>query len=275
MMDYEMFKKEVEKLSGINLSFYKEKQMKRRIEALIKKNNYPSFDQYIVAIKENKQLYNEFINYLTINVSEFYRNPDQWEILLKDVFPVLLQKSQELKIWSSACSTGDEPYTLAMVLNRLVPLKNIKIIATDIDDEAIRKAKAGKYIAKSLESLPEDFKTKHFIQNSDSTYSVSEEIKNCVEFRKMNLLKDSYPKEMDLIVCRNVLIYFTDEAKDMIYQKFSDSLRKGGMLFVGSTEQIIVPKKYSLKTFKTFYYEKEVALQIETTAGIPAAVSGS
>ena len=255
-MDYEGFKTEVYKLTDINLSFYKEKQMKRRIDSLIKKNGYELYVDYIKVLETNLILYNEFINYLTINVSEFYRNPEQWEVLKKDILPMLLKNSGNLKIWSAACSTGDEPYTLVMVLNEHIPLKDIRVIATDIDKEALRKAKAGAYTEKSLEKLPKAYLDKYF-RKDGSVYTVRDEVRNQVEFMQHNMLKEAYPSGCDLIVCRNVLIYFTEEAKMNIYPQFNKALRKGGVLFVGSTEQIIMSNKYHFSPLKTFFYIKD------------------
>ncbi len=256
MMDYESFKEQIYKMTGINLSCYKEKQMKRRIDSLISKNSYPGYESYVNAIKTNRALYDEFINYLTINVSEFFRNPEQWEVLEKEVLPILLKKSNSLKIWSSACSTGDEPYTLVMVLSKFIPMREIKILATDIDKGAIEKAKRGVYTEKSIENLPKEFLKNHFTKDGDS-YRIKDEIKRCVEFKQLNLLKDEYPQNCDLIVCRNVLIYFTEEAKEGIYHKFNKALKNNGILFVGSTEQIILSNKYNFRSVKTFFYTKE------------------
>lgn len=147
-MDYEKFKDEVNEITHIDLDGYKEGQMKRRINALIVKRGYIGYADYVDALKIDKNLLNEFINYLTINVSEFYRNPEQWEILEKEIMPMLLKESSDLKVWSSACSTGDEPYTLAMVMSKCMPLNRVKIIASDIDEGAIAKAKAGIYSEK-------------------------------------------------------------------------------------------------------------------------------
>lgn len=259
-MDYTGFKNEILNLTGINLNYYKEKQMKRRIDSLIKKNNFEFYEDYVKAIKVNKVLFNEFINYLTINVSEFYRNPEQWEVLEKEIFPVILKRTRIPKIWSSACSTGDEPYTLVMVLNKFLPLSNIKILASDIDKKAIEKAVAGIYSGKSIEKLPSEYLEKYFVKSGDN-YAIKDDVKKCVEFRKHNLLKDEYPSGCDLIVCRNVLIYFTEEAKDIIYRKFNHSLKKDGILFVGSTEQIIMAAKYALTPVKTFFYIKTGEIQ--------------
>ena len=207
----------------------------------------------------NRELYDSFINYLTINVSEFYRNPKQWELLAKEILPQLskVKNISDLKIWSSACSTGDEPYTVVMILNEFIPLNKIKVLATDIDLDAINKAKQGIYPARSIKDLPQKYLDKHFKKIDDSNYQVSQEVRNCVDFRQLNLLSDTYPANVDIIICRNVLIYFTEEAKDMVFKKFSQSLAKDGILFIGSTEQIINYQMYNLKPIGTFFYRKQ------------------
>ena len=159
-------------------------------------------------------------------------------------------------IWSAACSTGDEPYSLVMALSRHLPLSDIKIIATDIDKQVLAAAKMGLYNEKSIAAVPDDLKKKYFTQVG-SSYQISEEIKQRVEFREHNLLRDPYPTGCHLIVCRNVVIYFTDEAKDEIYAKFNQSLVPGGMLFIGSTEQIINYKDLGFVRNKSFFFEKE------------------
>ncbi|MFZ5354190.1 MAG: CheR family methyltransferase [Bacillota bacterium] len=253
--DYNGFKAKVLKLTGIDLSSYKERQMRRRIDSLIKRNNYDDYDDYFKALTQNTKLYDEFINYLTINVSEFYRNPNQWEIIEKNIMPEILKHNKKPKIWSAACSTGEEPYSLVMMMSRFMDLSNIKIIATDIDDGAVEKAKRGLYIPKSLINLPKDFIT-NFFEREGENYRISDKVKRCVEFRHHNLLNDKYIDNCDLIVCRNVMIYFTEEAKADMYNKFRESLTPTGVLFVGSTEQIILPQRYKLEPIKTFFYKK-------------------
>lgn len=256
MDKYEIFKKEVEKLIGINLNLYKERQMKRRITSLLTRNNFKDFDDYLIGLKNNKNLLNEFINYLTINVSEFYRNPNQWKILEEYILPNFINKwDNPPKVWSSACSTGEEPYSLVMLLSKFFDLKDINVLATDIDLEAINKAKIGIYNEKSLENLPEEFKIKYFTSLKNA-YKIKDEIKQCVTFKKIDLLKDSFTKNVDLITCRNVMIYFTEDGKELLYKKFYNSLSDEGILFVGSTEQIILPNKYNFKPVKTFFYKK-------------------
>lgn len=253
---YELFKEKVFQLTKINLSAYKERQMKRRIDSLITKHKITSYTEYVEVLKRDKVMFDEFVNYLTINVSEFYRNPEQWQLLEKEILPGLLAKSSNLKVWSAACSTGDEPYSLVMLLSKFMPLNRIKIMATDIDKQVLEKAHMGIYNVKSLKGLPNEFLKKYFTEINSTTYQISDSIKACVEFKEHNLLKDPYPTGVDLIVCRNVLIYFTEEAKDEIYVKFNQALRQDGMLFVGSTEQIIQPMNIGFQSFKSFFYKK-------------------
>ncbi len=257
MLDnYEKFKKDIYALTKIDLNAYKEKQMRRRIDTLIGKNKIDSYDKYVALIKSDNAKFEQFVNFLTINVSEFYRNPDQWKILDEEVFPKLISSfGKRLTVWSAACSTGDEPYSLVMALSRHLPLSNIHIIATDIDKQVLAAAKIGLYNEKSIAGVPDDFKSR-YLKKLGGSYQIADEIKQRVEFREHNLLRDPYPAGCHLIVCRNVVIYFTDEAKDEIYGKFYQSLVPGGTLFIGSTEQIMNYKELGFTRNKSFFFEK-------------------
>ena len=256
MDNYEQFKKDVFQLTKIDLNAYKERQMKRRIDALIANHNISTYSDYVKVLKTDKERFDEFVNYLTINVSEFYRNPELWKVMEKEIVPVILEKSKTPKIWSAACSTGDEPYSLVMLLNQFLPLSQIHIIATDIDKQVLDKARMGLYNDKSLKGLPPAFLKKYFTQVNEHNYQINADVKKCVEFKEHNLLKDAYPSNCDLIVCRNVLIYFTEEAKDEVFQKFQRSLKLGGVLFIGSTEQIMKYREMGYLRKSSFFYER-------------------
>ncbi|GAA0458918.1 protein-glutamate O-methyltransferase CheR [Alkalibacillus silvisoli] len=254
--DYIAFVEQVNKRTGIDLSLYKEKQMKRRLTTLRDKRGFNHFHDYFKAMIENEQLYYEFLDRMTINVSEFYRNSTRWETFRVKILPNLMKGKQSLKVWSAACSTGEEPYTIAMILSDYFPLDQITVHATDIDEQALNRAKEAVYPERSLKEVPEDKKRKFFTKKGNY-YVLSEEIKQCVQFSKHNLLAKSYKTSYDLIVCRNVLIYFTEEAKSQVYEWFSQSLVTGGVLFVGSTEQIFNPQTFNLEVAETFFYEKQ------------------
>ena len=255
--DYEWFKKAVYDLTKIDLNSYKEKQMKRRIDTLIGKYDVKGYDGFAELIKKDREALDSFVSYLTINVSEFFRNADQWNLMDKEMVPELMSKfGKNLKIWSAACSTGDEPYTIVMMLSKHMPLNQISVLATDLDAVVLAKAKAGIYDKKEVAGVPAEFKTKYFEETADGKMKVSDEIKSRVTFKQADLLRDPYPKDCHLLVCRNVLIYFTEEAKDEIFRKYYDSLAPGGILFIGSTEQIINYKEMGYVRKNSIYYER-------------------
>ncbi|MFD1777327.1 CheR family methyltransferase [Fredinandcohnia salidurans] len=254
--DYITFIQQIKRKTGIDLRLYKEAQMLRRLTSLYEKRGFVSFVDYYKGLEKDNELFHEFLDRMTINVSEFYRNAKRWEILEKKILPKLIEKNRNLKVWSAACSAGEEPYTLAMILSKFLPLQKITILATDIDENILARAKLGVYSERALQELPNDMKN-HFFSQKDTYYHIKPEIKKTVTFRKQNLLADPFDADFDLIVCRNVLIYFTEEAKDMVYKKFSNALKSNGILFVGSTEQIFNPGSYNLETEDTFFYRKK------------------
>jgi len=254
--DYELFKTKVLSLTGINLSCYKEKQMKRRIDALISKYKVTDYQSFVDILKKDRIIFEEFVSYLTINVSEFFRNKEQWDYMEKEVLPELIQNfGKNLRIWSAACSTGDEPYSLVMTLSKYIPLNQITIYATDLDKQILEKAKNGIYGEKSIAGVPQDLKQKYF-EKIGSAYQIKKEIKDRVIFEEQNLLSNEYPNNFHLIVCRNVLIYFTEDAKNEVFAKFAQSLKKGGVLFIGSTEQIVDYKNLDFERKNSFFYQK-------------------
>jgi chemotaxis protein methyltransferase CheR len=255
--DYGQFIRSVKISTGIDLSQYKETQMKRRLTTLRNKRGFDTFAEYYQAIMKDRALMNEFLDRLTINVSEFWRNPNRWEVLEKKLLPELIrQRGPRLKCWSAACSTGEEPYTLAMILAELGVLAQCQIIASDIDEGALDKAKQGVYPEQSVRDVPPHYLATYFTAEGGS-YAVSSTLKKAVRFEKKNLLADPFDTEFDLIICRNVIIYFTEEAKLELYRKFSRSLRPGGLLFVGSTEQIFSPGNFQLEQADLFFYRKK------------------
>lgn len=255
LSDYTKFIANVKQKTGIDLSLYKEAQMKRRLTSLYEKRGCESFTEYFELIRNDPSRMDEFLDRMTINVSEFYRNFQRWEILDRKIIPQLLGQSKKLKCWSAACSTGEEPYSMAMVLANHIPLRDLTISATDLDASVLEKAKVGLYAERSLKEVPLPIKQKYFTQEGQF-FQVKDDVKRTVIFKQHNLLEDPYGQGFNLIVCRNVMIYFTEEAKHQIYTNFAKALEPGGILFVGSTEQIFSPEKYGLVSEDTFFYKK-------------------
>ncbi len=253
--DFSQFIVRIKKKTDIDLSQYKEAQMKRRLTTLRMKHGFSTFDEYWKALDGSRSLLNEFLDRMTINVSEFYRNPSRWEVLQKRFLPEMLKGSGRIKIWSAACSTGEEPYTLAMILSELGAQQRASLLATDLDINVLNKAKEGVYLERSIRDVPASCK-KAFFKQQDGAYVISDELKQHIQFKQQNLLHDTFDSSFDLIVCRNVMIYFTEEAKHLLYHKFAKALKPGGLLFVGSTEQIFSPAQYGFEAADTFFYRR-------------------
>ncbi len=254
--DFALFVKKVKDLTAIDLAQYKEAQMKRRLATLRDKKGFASFAHYFKAIQADKAMMAEFLDRMTINVSEFWRNPNRWSVLESKFIPELASRTNRLKCWSAACSTGEEPYTLAMILDNLHLLGKSQIIASDLDNNALARAQEGLYPDRSIKDVPPAYFKKYFTPD-ETLFRVSPVLKRGIKFERKNLLHDPYEEGFDLIICRNVMIYFTEEAKRDMYHRFAQALKPNGILFVGSTEQIFSPSQYGLESADTFFYQRK------------------
>lgn len=255
-MDLEYFEEWVLKDFGINLKAYKQNQLQRRLLSLMSRVGVNSVEEYISLLKRDQAQRKKFLDFITINVTEFFRNPEIFDDLEKKVKEELFKNgSRPLKIWSAACSIGAEPYSLAIIMNEIAPNMKHKIIATDIDATILNRAKMGEYSTTEIKNVKDVRFKKYFTQQGDK-YIINQNIKNMVTFKKHDLILDSYEKDFDLIVCRNVVIYFNQDIKDKIYNKFSTSLKKQGLLFVGATESIYNYREYGFEKASTFIYRK-------------------
>lgn len=254
--DFMLFIQKVKSLASIDLSLYKETQMKRRLTAFRDKKGFKTFIEFYRAMAKDPDLLDEFLDRMTINVSEFWRNSRRWEVLRDQFLQDWVKKNPRLKCWSAACSTGEEPYTLAMILHRLGVLRTSSILATDLDEKVLEAAKRGVYHERSVREVPESYLRQYLKKTENNEWQIAEELRSSVRFARHNLLADRFDTGFDLIICRNVTIYFTDEAKTALYHKFAQSLKPGGILFVGSTEQIFSPGQYGFESADTFFYRR-------------------
>ena len=253
-MDLIYFQQWVLKEYNIDLSAYKSNQLHRRILSLMSRVEVNSVEEYIKLLKKDPAQKQKFLDFITINVTEFFRNPEIFDELTKKIISELPYNAG-LKIWSAACSIGAEPYSLAMIMDNLSPRAKHKIVATDIDSTILQKAKNGEYVYSEVKNVPKQFMDKYFVTNGDK-YCINQKIKKMVEFKKHDLILDNFEGNFDLVVCRNVVIYFNGDAKDKIYKKIGESLKKGGLLFVGATESIYNYKEYGFEKTSTFIYKK-------------------
>lgn len=269
-MNYQDFIIYFKKKTKIDLNLYKEAQMKRRLETFIAaeigKVDYAAF---IERLNKDSELFGKLKDRITINVTEFYRNPKIWENIKDKVIPELVKDKKTITIWSAACSSGEEPYSLAMLLNEHFKNVNWKILATDLDETILNKASRGIYGDYQISSLDASLKTKYFKQvdssiakpgdgfvSGENIYEISKDLKKKITFKQHNLLADEFPKDVDLILCRNVVIYFTEESKAELYVKFYNSLRKDGMIVIGNTEHITNYSKIGFEKFGDWIFKK-------------------
>lgn len=253
--EFEWFVKEVEKRFGLNLSSYKPQRVKRRTELLLRKYNV-DYREYMNMLTKDKKYLDEFMDKMTINVTEFFRNPEKWWELRDEIIPLISENSLRMKFWSAGCSSGEEPYSLAILVHELNLSYKTRILATDIDIGVLRRAQEGVYEERAFVSTPKEYLEKYFEKLPDGRYRIKDSVKKIVEFKRHDLLKDPFEKNFDLIVCRNVVIYFEPEAKNELYRKFAESLKPGGFLFVGNTERIFNYKELGFEIYKPFIYRK-------------------
>lgn len=255
--NYQYFIKEFKQITKIDLSKYKEDQMLRRLENFLTNRGFKDFLELSKEIRTNAVLVEEIKSYITINFTEFLRNERMWDDFYKIAVPEISRNKRKVKIWSAACSSGEEPYTIAILMNEHYPHLDVEIIATDIDTTILEKAKKGLYKKTDIKAFDPKTLQKYFKEVDSSHIQVKDEIKKKIRFEKHNLLEDPYPVQADIIVCRNVLIYFKEESKQDIYKRFTASLLPGGILFIGATEQIFKPEQYNLKILRSFFYQKK------------------
>jgi chemotaxis protein methyltransferase CheR len=253
---FEMIRRILKNLNGFNLDSYKDKCIKRRISIRIRATNCKTAEAYCELLLNNEAELDLLLKVLTIHVSHFYRNPPTFEKLKREIFPSLFSRCKregrdDLKLWSVGCASGEEPYTLALILkdNFSADMQgiNVSILATDVDAATLEVAKQAAYHADRLAEVPDSIKTRYFEQGG-AKYQLMPEITKLVTFRQGDLSNiTSYPKS-DLILCRNVLIYFERSQQEKILNGFADALSSGGVLVLGKSETLVGETRQRFRT---------------------------
>jgi len=237
-----------------DLSAYHPQQLQRLITAFMQRNDFPNLDALISALLSNPKLRQNLLDNLGINITQFFRDPQIWDILAKEILPNLLKEFKSLRIWSAGCSIGKEPYSLAALVYHLAPQGAHIIIATDIDETALNYAKRGEYPADDMKEIPPIYRPLFTVQNG--LIVIPPTLRKFVRFYRLNLLSDPYPQGIHLLVCRNLLIYFRPEVKPRIFHGFAQSLLKGGVLFLGASEVLLNPSAYGFEPLQFGFYRR-------------------
>jgi len=237
VVGYERMSRDVLNLLGIDLSQYKPAQVWRRVNGFAAARGFSGPDALVAKARTDATLKQALLDMLTINVSEFFRNQEAWVALVEQFLKPMLTKQLSVRIWSAGCSLGYEPFTLAMLAREIAPATTVRILATDLDDTILSRARKANYTEQQMAGVS-DARRARFFRRAEANWEVKPELQALVSWRKHDLLKDPYEKPFDLICCRNVVIYFTETAKTELYKRFCDALRPGGVLFLGATESI-------------------------------------
>lgn len=213
--------------------------------------NYTDYLNFVFSDKSGKETVT-LVNKLTTNHTYFLREPQHFEFMQKVFLPYIEKtvKDHDVRIWCAASSSGEEPYTIAMIIDDYFGSRkagwDLRILATDISTNVLQKAKNAVYPAESIKNVPQRWREKYFIKNSDGTYTITDRIKREVIFKQFNLMDDIvYKKPFDLIFCRNVMIYFDAPTKDALVERFYDASKKGAYLFIGLAETISKSSRYT------------------------------
>ena len=216
-------------------------RLARRIRAL-KLNDFKAYLAYLDTHKD--QEFDAFINAITTNLTSFFREVHHFEFIKSELIPNLIKANKDTKrvrIWSAGCSTGEEPYSLAMTLNNAFPSNwDVKILATDLDSNVLEKAQKGVYTAANVNGLDATHLKRWFLKSKDGEhYKVKDTLRERISFKRLNLLQD-WPMKgpFDLILCRNVVIYFDKETKDHLFKRYANILSDHGYLFLGHSESM-------------------------------------
>lgn len=254
--DFIKISAEIYKICGINLTDTKKPLLEGRIRKRARQLGYESFDSYMKYLFNGNGFKDELIpliDVVTTNKTDFFREPVHFEYLEQNALPLLMEqnagpyKIKNINVWSAGCSTGEEPYTLAIVLSEYFekhPDYSFAIYASDISTNVLKAANLGIYEHERIEMMSEALRKKYLLRSKDpekQLIRISREIRSLVRFSRINLMDEQYKlhENMDVVFCRNVLIYFDKKTQEKVIRNLANKLNKGGYLFLGHSETIM------------------------------------
>jgi two-component system CheB/CheR fusion protein len=230
---------------GFDFTGYKHSTLMRRVTKQMQYLNIESFANYQDYLEVHPDEFKALFNTILINVTAFFRDPLAWEYLAKDIIPNILrnkQKNEQIRIWSAGCASGEEAYTLAIILGEILGIEDfrhrVKIYATDIDEEALNQARQASYSVKNIQGVPLELRDKYF-DLVNKNYIFHQDLRRAVIFGRHDLLQDAPISRLDLLVCRNTLMYFNSETQGRIINRFHFALNDHGYLFLGKAEMLV------------------------------------
>ncbi len=242
--------------AGLDVSAYKDRCLRRRLAVRMRACGVHTYTEYVSVLDRSPDEFERLLDALTINVTKFFRNRETWETLAADTLPRMLQARQgRIRAWSAGCSSGEEPYTiamlLAMVLERMAQrewLDRVRIDASDFDKASLETARAARYPLKAFSEAPPEIPHRFCRPVDAETVEVLPEYRALVHFHRRDLLREAPPAApYDLIFCRNVVIYFDRATQEQLMVRFTEALGPGGILVLGKVETIFGPARDPLE----------------------------
>ena len=241
--DFEQYRALIYKESGITFTATNRSILESRLKERLREKTIDSVKTYFAEISKNKEELKGFLDSITTNLTRFFRNQAHFDALEKFVIPELINKIKKgsgstLKIWSAGCSTGEEPYTIAMLLEEILPPSwKYEIVASDISLKCLMTAKEGFYAENRIVGIPDKYLAKYFDKVGDG-YKVHSNLQSKIRFDYHNLKNDSGQRGLDIVFCRNVIIYFDEAAQTAVINRFWDAMAAKSFLFIGHSESL-------------------------------------
>jgi chemotaxis methyl-accepting protein methylase len=246
--------RKISREAGLSLDAYKEKCLRRRIAVRMRASGVHTYVEYQALLDRDPAEYERLKDAITINVTSFYRNTDTWDLVRATLVPeICSQPGAEIRAWSAGCSSGEEPYTLAMLIaehlesqGRADQVDRVTVDATDIDRQCLQRARAARYSRDALGEVPAPL-AERYLEVSGGEFQVTERVRHRVLVHALDLCKDAPPRRnYQLILCRNVVIYFGRSTQERVFLKFVEALAPGGFLVLGKVESLFGPARERL-----------------------------
>jgi chemotaxis protein methyltransferase CheR len=254
--DFRAFVQRVADDAGFDLSGYKQNQLRRRLNAVIQQAGYAGYCAYLDSVQRDTESYRRFLDRITINVSEFFRNPERFAELREHYLGPWLAEGHVPRLWSAGCSSGEEAYSLALLLEELQAPPEAMVLGWDIDQTALEAAERGRYAPDALLALNAEQRARYLRPLAGGGFAVGPELRRRVRFTRGNLLGDEFPPAQDVVLCRNVAIYLRDEAKADLYARLAVALSPRGVLLIGNSERIGHPAAAGLFSPRAYFYQR-------------------
>jgi len=253
--DYLTFCEGLRRLCGIDLTQYKRPQMERRLRSFFERRGLFSLTDALQTLKPGSTELDQLLDRVTINVSQLWRHPEQWNWLRSEILGDLARNGT-LKAWSAGSSYGAEAYTLAAVCRETIPQARVQILGTDIDRRMVERASEGVFTEEDARCAPAA-SMERFFERIHGGWRARPELRSMVSFEIGDLLRmQPPPGRYDLVLCRNTVIYFAEPIRDELHERLAAALRPGGCLVIGATERVTNPNALGLVSLHPFIFRK-------------------